>query len=229
LGGRPRAGTEEAGRIVLRRKRSPTDGGPSAPETGVQRVDHEALLLAATGILQEQGLLALTAPALAARLRVPEHGLVVDLDALVAEAYRGLGVEELASVRRIVLANPSPVEQMRALLKWLATPPEDSDAIRLEAWVLSRHNPALRSAVQDGEAAWHGLVAAVIRRGARSGDFPPADAEDVAAHVISLIDGINAYQLIGYRSDFDRMRLLTRVLRAELGLAWGSELEDALG
>jgi AcrR family transcriptional regulator len=224
-----RAGTEGAGRTVLRRKRSPIDGGPPTPESGVQRLDHAAVLLAATEILEERGLLALTAPALAAKLDVPEQGIVADLDGLVAEAYRRLGVEELANVRRIVLANPSPVEQMRALLRWLATPPEDSDAIRLEAWALSRHNPGLRSAVQEGEAAWHGLVAAVIRRGARTGDFPPADADDVAAHVISLIDGINAYQLIGYRSDIDRMRLLTRVLRAELGLVWGSELEDALG
>jgi AcrR family transcriptional regulator len=205
------------------------DGGPPTPESGVRRVDRSAALLAAAEILKEHGLLALTAPALASRLRVPEREVAPDLDALVAEAYRGLGVEELASVRRIVLANPSPVEQMRALLKWLATPPEDSDAIRLEAWVLSRRNPALRTAVQESEAAWHGLVAAVIRRGARSGDFPAADADDVAAHVIALVDGINNYELIGYRSDIDRMRVLTRVLRAELGLAWGSELEDALG
>jgi uncharacterized membrane protein len=46
--------------------------------------------------------------------------------------------------------------------------------------------------------------------------------------VISLIDGINAYQLIGYRSDLDRMRLLTRLLQAELGVVWGSALTDAL-
>jgi hypothetical protein len=179
-------------------------------------------------LLEAEGPLAVTAERIARALEVPAEQLDADVDAAVAEAYRGLSRAELADVKRTILSNPSPVEQMRALLRWLATPPEDSDAIRLEAWALSRRNPALRSAVQDGEAAWHGLVASVIRRGARSGEFLQADADEVAAHVISLIDGINAYETIGYRSDFDRMRLLTRVLRAELGLAWGSELADAL-
>jgi hypothetical protein len=68
----------------------------------------------------------------------------------------------------------------------------------------------------------------VVRRGARSNDFLQADADEIAAHIISLVDGINAYQIIGYRSDFDRMVLLTRVVQAELGLAWGPRLAEAL-
>jgi hypothetical protein len=191
-------------------------------------VEHDEVVEAAIAVLQSEGLLAIDGKRLAAALDVPEQQLDVDADAVAAEAYRRLGVAELAQVRRRILADPSPAEQMRRLLNWLATPPEDSDAIRLEAWALTRNNPGMREAVQAGEAGWHGLVASVIRRGARSGEFPQADAEEIAAHVLSLIDGINAYQLIGYRSDLDRMRLLTRVVQAELGLVWGSELTAAL-
>jgi hypothetical protein len=191
-------------------------------------VEHEELVDAATEVLQSEGLLAIDRKRLAAALGVPEQELDVDADAVAAEAYRRLAVAELAEVRRRILADPSPAEQMRRLLNWLATPPEDSDAIRLEAWALSRRNSGLREAVQAGEAGWHGLVASVIRRGARSGDFPQSDAEEIAAHLISLVDGVNAYHLIGYRSDLDRMRLLTRVVQAELGLVWGSELTAAL-
>ena len=179
-------------------------------------------------ILRAEGLLALTPERLARALDVREDQLDIDVEAVAGEAYQVLSVAEIAEVRRTVLANPSPVAQMRALLAWLATPPEDSDAIRLEAWALSRRNPALRTAVQGNESAWHALVASVVRRGARSGDFPQTDADEIAAQVISLVDGINAYQLIGYRSDFDRTRLLTRLLRAELGLVWGPALSDAL-
>jgi hypothetical protein len=191
-------------------------------------VEYEQIIDAATEVLQVEGLLAIDRKRLAAALDVPEQHLDVDAGAVAAEAYRRLGVAELAEVKRRILADPSPAEQMRRLLNWLATPPEDSDAIRLEAWALTRRNPGMRAAVQQGEAGWHALVASVIRRGARSGDFPQADAEEIAAHVLSLIDGINAYQLIGYRSDLDRMRLLTRVVQAELGLVWGSELTAAL-
>jgi AcrR family transcriptional regulator len=187
----------------------------------------DEVLRAAAEVLKAEGPLAVTAERLARALDVPVQALDVDVDAVVAEAYRELTVAELGEVRRTVLANPSPVEQLRALLSWLATPPKDSDAIRLEAWALTRRNPGLRSAVHDGEAAWHTFVASVVRRGARKGDFLQADADEVAAHVISVIDGINSYQQIGYRSDFDRMRLLTRVLQAELGLVWGPELADA--
>ncbi|WP_375386825.1 TetR family transcriptional regulator C-terminal domain-containing protein [uncultured Amnibacterium sp.] len=191
-------------------------------------VSHDAVLAAATEIIQAEGPIAVTLDRLARALDVRAQQLEVDVPAVVAEAYRALSVAELGAVRRAVLANPSPAEQMRALLNWLATPPEDSDGIRLEAWALARHNPALRQAVKDGETAWHGLVASVVRRGARSNDFLQADADEIAAHLISLVDGINAYQTIGYRSDFDRMVLLTRVVQAELGLAWGPDLAEAL-
>jgi AcrR family transcriptional regulator len=192
-------------------------------------LEYEEVLAAATSLLSAEGPLAVTSSRLARALGVQEQHLGVDVDAVLADAYRGLSRAESASVKRTILANPSPVEQMRALLAVLATPPEDdSDAFRLEAWALARKNPALRSAVQESASAWHALVASVIRRGARSGHFREADADEVAAHVISLVEGINSYQLIGYRSDFDRMRLLTRVLQAELGMVWGTELTDAL-
>ena len=192
-------------------------------------IGEDEILAVATEALASEGPLAVTLECLADRLDVPAPELDVDVDVVVARAYRNLSVAESARVKRTILANPSPVEQMRALLAVLATPPEDdSDAFRIEAWALARTHPALRSAVQDSASAWHALVASVIRRGARSGDFHDADADEVAAHVISLIEGINSYQLIGYRSDFDRTRLLTRVLRAELGMLWGTDLVDAL-
>ncbi len=191
-------------------------------------VDHGEVVLAAADIIETEGPIAVSAERLARALDVPVRVLEVDVDSVVAEAYRSLSVSEIAEVRRTILANPSPAEQMRALLTWLSTPPEDSDGVRLEAWALTRRNAALRAVVLEGEAAWHGLVASVVRRGARSNDFRQADADEIAAHIISLIDGINNYHTIGYRSDFDRMALLTRVVQAELGLAWGPRLAEAL-
>jgi len=194
-----------------------------------EAVEYDQVVRTAAELIRVEGPLAVDRERLARALDVPLKRLDVDVDLVVAEAYRSLSIAEIAEVRRAVLANPSPAEQMRALLTWLATPPDDSDGIRLEAWALTRRNPALRQAVRDGEAAWHGLVASVVRRGARSNEFLQADADEIAAHLISLIDGINAYQTIGYRSDFDRMVLLTRVVQAELGLAWGPRLTEALG
>jgi hypothetical protein len=187
-------------------------------------VDDAELVRVTADLLAAEGPLAVTAPRLARALGFPEHQLhVLAIDAAVAGAYRGLDVAELADVRRMVLSDPSPVEQMRAVLNRLVTRPGHSDQIRLEAWALTRRNPGLMSAVQDGQAAWHRLVASVIRSGARSGHFLGADADDVAAHVLSLVDGINSFPPISYRSDFDRTRLLIRVVQSELGVVWGPE------
>ncbi len=190
--------------------------------------DHDEIVRVTGEIIRTEGPMAVDQERLAQALNVPAKRFEVDVDAVVDEAYRALSLAEIAEVRRTILANPSPADQMRALLSWLATPPEDSDGNRLEAWALARRNPALRDAVCAGEAAWHGLVASVVRRGAKSNDFRQTDADEIAALLISVIDGINAYQAIGYRSDFDRMALLTRVVQAELGLAWGPQLTAAL-
>jgi hypothetical protein len=196
--------------------------------TRASAADHDEVVRATAEIIRTDGPMAVTLERLARALDVPAKRLDIDVDAVVGEAYRSLSLAEIAEVRRTILANPSPADQMRALLSWLATPPEDSDGNRLEAWALARHNESLREAVCAGEAAWHGLVASVVRRGARSNDFLQADADEIAALLISVIDGINAYQAIGYRSDFDRLALLTRMVQAELGLAWGPELTEAL-
>ncbi|MGN6743387.1 MAG: TetR family transcriptional regulator C-terminal domain-containing protein [Amnibacterium sp.] len=198
--------------------------------TAEAAVDREAVLDVVKRILTTDGVSAVTAEAVGAAIGVAPDTVrsAVDLQDMTVEAYRELGVGELAEVRRTVLANPSPAAQMRALLSWLATPPEESDALRLEMWALSRRNPALRDIVRRHEEAWHGVVASVVRRGARDGDFPQADADEIAAHLISLADGVNNYELIGYRTQTDRLGLLRRVVQAELGLVWGSELQTAL-
>ena len=192
-------------------------------------VDAEALERQVLAVIEQDGLLAVTAERLAADLgTTPEQVRMLDLDAVVGRLYLQLATTEMAAVKREILTNPSPVAQMRALLTWLAEAPEEGDAIRLEAWALARRNPHLAAAIRTSETAWHGVVAGVIRRGARSGDFDDTEADHVAAHLITLVDGINAYEIFGYRTDVDRLGLITRVVQAELGLAWGPALESAL-
>jgi AcrR family transcriptional regulator len=193
-------------------------------------IDEERVVEAIKGILVKDGVFAVTPTAVAASIGASPARVTaeLDLDALVVEAYRALAVAEVAEVRRTILANPTPAVQMRTLLSWLAAPPEESDALRLEVWALSRRNPALRAVVREHEGAWHGVVSSVIRRGARDGDFPQTDADEIAALLISIVDGANNYEFIGYRAQTDRLRLLTRVVQAELGLTWGPDLEAAL-
>jgi len=93
----------------------------------------------------------------------------------------------------------------------------DVDAVWLESWSLGRRNPALGDAVRAEEGAWHTFVAAVVRRGVKSGDYLEVDPDAVAAHLLAVIDGVNAYSLVGYRTDLDRLGLLHAVARTHLG------------
>ncbi len=194
------------------------------------QVGLDELVEAAVAVAFDDGLHAVTATTVAARAGTTPKVVLhhrPDMSAFVAEVFQMIVVAELAEVKRVVLAHPAPPVQLSVLLETLALPVRlDVDAVWLEAWSLGRRNLALGAAVRAEEGAWHTFVAAVIRRGVRSADFLPADPETVAHLLLAVIDGVNAYSLVGYHSEIDRMRLLTAVVRSELGVVAGTEPAD---
>jgi AcrR family transcriptional regulator len=194
-----------------------------------RRIEQDEVLTAAVAVAFDLGLHAVTAANTAARLGVPDRtvtGAWPDVEDLVATTFSRIVATELAEAKRLVLTHPSPVQQLGVLLAYLAEP-ADVDAVWLEAWSLGRRNPALGAAVRAEEGAWHAFVASVVRRGVRSGDYFDIDPDEVAVHLLAVIDGVNAYALVGYRSDVDRLRLLRAVARTHLGAHFEDESEQA--
>ncbi len=181
------------------------------------------VVAAATAVAAEQGLHALDLAVVADRLEVAPRSVRAvcpDFADVVAAAFRRVVSAELAEMKRVVLAHASPVAQMRALLDQLTAPVfMEVDAVWVESWSLGRRIPQLGVAVREEEGAWHVFLSAIIRRGVRSGDFLEVDPDDVAAQLLTLIDGVNAYALVGFHSDLDRVRLLHSSARAHLGPA----------
>lgn len=184
-------------------------------------------MTAAVGVAFDLGLHAVSPSTVAERLGAPERSVSAawpDADQLVATTFSRIVAAELAEVKREVLAHPSPVQQLNVLLDTLAEPVRvDVDSVWLESWSLGRRNPTLGDAVRAEEGAWHTFVAAVVRRGVKSGDYLEVDPEEVAAHLLAVIDGVNAYSLVGYRTDLDRLRLLHAVARTHLGARFAPE------
>ena len=191
------------------------------------QVGVDELVEAAVSVAFDDGLHAVTPTAVAARCSTTPKVVLQhfpDPEAFIAEVFQKIVGAELAEVKRVVLAHPAPTVQLSALLETLALPVRmDVDCVWLESWSLGRRNAALGAAVRAEEGAWHAFVAAVIRRGVRSGDFLPADPDTVAHLLLAVIDGVNAYSLVGYHSEIDRMRLLTAVVRSELGVTGDPE------
>jgi AcrR family transcriptional regulator len=189
-----------------------------------RHLEQEEIVTAAVGVAFDLGLHAVTPSSVAARLGAPERAVTAawpDADELVATTFSRVVAAELAEVKREVLAHPSPVAQLTVLLDTLAEPVRvDVDSVWLESWSLGRRNAALGDAVRAEEGAWHTFVAAVVRRGVKSGDHLDVDPDEVAAHLLAVIDGVNAYSLVGYRTDLDRLRLLQAVARTHLGTSF---------
>jgi AcrR family transcriptional regulator len=206
------------------RSRVTTPNGARVRLNKHRNLEQEEIVTAAVGVAFDLGLHAVTRSTVATRLGVAERSVTAawpDADALVATAFSRVVAAELAEVKRVVLANPSPVQQLTVLLSSLAEHTRaDVDSVWLESWSLGRRNPALGQAVRTEEAAWHAFVAAVVRRGVKSGDYLDVDPDGVAVHLLAVIDGVNAYSLVGYHSDLDRLALLHAVARAHLGTSF---------
>lgn len=187
-------------------------------------------MIAAVGIAFDLGLHSVTPATVAARLRAAERSVSAvwpDADELIATTFSRIAAAELAEVKRQVLANPSPVQQLTVLLDTLAEPVRvHVDSVWLESWSLGRHNPALGAAVRAEEGAWHAFVAAVVRRGVTSGAYLELDPDEVVAHLLAVIDGVTASSLVGYRTEPDRLRLLRAVARTHLGVGFAPGAES---
>jgi AcrR family transcriptional regulator len=184
-------------------------------------LERPEVLGAAADVAFESGLHAVSAASVAARLDVRRGAvaaLVADEDELVAATFAHMVGDELVETERAVLARTSPLEQLTVLIRTLAEPVGDLDAVWRESWSLGRRNAALGAAVRAKEDAWHRLIADVVRRGVASGDFADVDAAEVATHLLAAMNGVNAYSLVGYEGHIDRLRLLHAVARGHLGV-----------
>jgi AcrR family transcriptional regulator len=158
-------------------------------------------------------------PAVAARLDVRKRAVLAlwpSDDALVAMAFSRVVGAELTHVQDDVLSHESPPQQLAVLLGSLAEPVPHLDALWVESWSLGRRKRALGAAVRTEEDAWHTLVATVIRAGIASGDFAADDPDEVATHLLAVVDGVNAYSLVGYDPDVNRVQVLYAVAHRHL-------------
>lgn len=186
-----------------------------------RHLTQEEVLAAAVEVSFELGLPAVTRAQMALRLGAAERSVRAawpDVDQLVASTFARVVSTELAEVKREVLANPSPPHQMSVLIATLARPGRaDVDAIWTESWSMGRRNPALGDVMREEQGAWHSFMAAVVRRGVRAGHYVDVDPNTVAAHLLAVIDGVNAYSLVGYHTEVDRLALFQAVARTHLG------------
>lgn len=182
---------------------------------------------AARALALEQGLIALTLRAVAARAGVAP-ALVAhyapSMDVLVANTFTMIVRAELAEVSGISGAGAAVgagARLARLVAAALDGGRQDVTVVWVEAWALGRHNEALAAAVRSEMDAWHGLLREVIADGVAAGEFVTDDPASAAWQVLGLIDGLNAQALVRWGAATERGPLVAHAVEGMLGLPRG--------
>lgn len=189
------------------------------------RPERRAAILEATmAIALEEGLAATTvrrvAQAIQAAVGQVHHhfGSVAELR---AEAFATLTRRSLGSRSR-KHAGEGPVALLLALLGH-SDAAADIQENRLwnEAMLLAERDAAMKAAFAESIRAWHGEVAAAIRRGQAAGLFAATPPDDSAWRLIGLSNGLYGllpFEGLGVSKEVFNRHILTAIER-ELGAA----------
>lgn len=155
---------------------------------------------AALAIARENGLSALTLRAVATRAGVAS-GLIThyepSIDELVARTFSAITAAELSELRELIASLPTPLIQMRTLIRTLLTDAHDDVTLAwVESSALGRRNQALANAIHVQMHEWMRFISTILRAGVADGSFTASDPVDTAWQLIGMIDGLNAQALL---------------------------------
>ena len=130
------------------------------------------------------------------------------MELLVAEVFRDIAQEELASVRATVEAvEGDEVEQVLTLLRELIHDfRRDVALVWLDGWSLSRRNDELAGVLVEEARAWEEFVAGIFARGDAAGAFSAPEPLALARFVVGATDGLSAQSAVwaGYEDETAR-------------------------
>jgi AcrR family transcriptional regulator len=179
------------------------------------------ILAAARSIALEDGLVAVTQRAVAARMGVAPALIThyrSSMEQLVADTFSAVVGAELDEVREATRTG-SPRQRLQGFVRTALDPARDDvTAVWVDAWSLGRRNGALAAAVREQADAWRGHAEAIVRDGMQAGEFADVDAADVAWLVIGLVDGLNAQSVVHDRHDPSSADVVIAAVEREVGL-----------
>lgn len=176
---------------------------------------------AARAIALEQGLVAVTQRAVAARIGVAP-ALVThyrsSMEGLVADTFRAIVATELEEVRAVTLHGTAR-ERLRALVTTALEPSRDAvTAVWVDAWSLGRRNRPLAAAVREQADAWQRHAEDLVAAGVAAGEFADVEPAPIAWLLLGLVDGLNAQSVIHDRHDPRRAAVVLSAVERELGV-----------
>jgi AcrR family transcriptional regulator len=179
------------------------------------------ILVAASSIALEAGLVAVTQRAVAARVGVAPTLIThyrSSMEQLVGDTFSEVVGAELREVRAVT-SSGSARQRLQGLVRAALDPARDDvTAVWVDAWSLGRRNASLATAVREQADAWRGYAETIVREGIRAGEFADVDAADVAWLLIGLVDGLNAQSVVHDRRTPSSAGVVIAAVEREVGL-----------
>jgi AcrR family transcriptional regulator len=193
-----------------------------SPRPRLDHVRRPAILAAAAEVIRERGLsdtrvadvaerAGTSAPAVLYWFASKDELLSVALTAAEDNFYQELE-ERLAGME-------SARERMVALIE-SATGTGDYDAtLWIDLWARALRDEELAGTREQLDARWRNTIARIVREGQEAGEFGPADPDELALLLASLLDGLAVQIALGDAEGTpERARALSkRLIGAELG------------
>jgi AcrR family transcriptional regulator len=201
-----------------------------SPRPQIEHIRRPQLLHAAAGVIAERGIASTRIADVAERAGTSPPAVLYwfeSKDELLAEA---LTVEEERFYRRLterMAALERPSDRLRLMLE--ASAEEYDWTLWMELWTRALRDGRTRIARRRLDDRWRDQIAAIVRDGQRSGEFGPADPDEVSVVLTALIDGL-AVQVTLEDPSVSSERMLARALDVAerlLDTELGSDMGDS--
>jgi len=155
----------------------------------------KSLMTAAIELAQERGLALVTGREVAARARTSVglvHYYFPSVEALIAELFENVQLEDLEMAKALVAKTSSPRAAIDALVNYF-TPTPDSWRYRLwiDAWSMSPTHPLLGASARRLNVQWRDLLLELICNGVETGEFDVSEPKAAAWRILALLDAMH--------------------------------------
>lgn len=148
---------------------------------------------------------------------------VPSMDALVAETFTAIVIDELGELKAVTDRAPDARSALLALLDTLLDGSRDEvTLVWVQGWGLGGRTESLAIAVREAMDAWEAYLEAIVAGGVATGELRVDDPRGAALLLLGMIDGLNAHALVRWRDAPQRRALLAVALEAMLGMPRGA-------
>lgn len=200
-------------------------------ERGSARLRRPEILATTIELVREQGLSNVRVVDVAARAGTSPASVIYHFaskDQLFQLAVADADAAFYAMLRPELARLESGIDR----LAWLIVRSSMSEwPLWIDTWMLARQSAEMRATEQGFEEEWCEIIADTIRHGQARGEFGPADADDVAARLAALTEGLAVHMVLEHPGR-TRMHYVSMSLKAaaiELGCDESALQEAAAG